>query len=121
MSPEQVQGLPLDKRSDIFSVGILLHELLTRQRLFVGASDFQTLELVREAKPTPPSLFNSEVDDKLEQIVMKALSKDINQRYQHASEMQEGEVMASSWRPDERAAVGKKRAGGGAFFFLYLN
>jgi serine/threonine protein kinase len=89
MSPEQVQGLPLDKRSDIFSLGILLHELLTRQRLFVGGSDFQTLEMVREAKATPPSLFNPEIEEALDTIVMKALAKDVNERYQSAAEMQE--------------------------------
>jgi serine/threonine protein kinase len=43
MSPEQVRGLPLDRRSDIFSAGIILYELLTGERLFVGESDFSTL------------------------------------------------------------------------------
>jgi serine/threonine protein kinase len=55
MSPEQVRGLPIDRRSDIFSVGIVLYELLTNERLFVGESDFSTLEKVRNVEIMPPS------------------------------------------------------------------
>jgi serine/threonine protein kinase len=55
MSPEQVRGLPIDRRSDIFAVGIVLYELLTSERLFVGESDFSTLEKVRNVEILPPS------------------------------------------------------------------
>ena len=58
MSPEQVRGLPLDRRSDIFAVGIVLYELLTGERLFVGESDFSTLEKVRNVEILPPSTYN---------------------------------------------------------------
>ncbi len=84
MSPEQVRGLPLDRRSDVFSVGILLYELLTGERLFVGESDFSTLEKVRNVEILPPSTYNRKINDELERIVMKALAKDVDDRYQNA-------------------------------------
>ncbi|MCB9638985.1 MAG: serine/threonine protein kinase [Myxococcales bacterium] len=89
MSPEQVQGLPLDQRSDVFSIGIVLHEILTGQRLFVGESDFHTLEKIRKAEAVPPSRLNPQVPQQLDAIVMKALARDLHIRYQYASEMQE--------------------------------
>jgi serine/threonine protein kinase len=89
MSPEQVQGVPLDQRSDIFSLGIVLHEILVGERLFVGKSDFQTLEKVRKAEATLPSESNPEVPPELDDITMKALSRDPETRYHYASEMHE--------------------------------
>src|SRR5215470_13007089 len=55
MSPEQVRGLPIDRRSDLFAIGTLLWECLTGERLFATDSDFATLEKVRAADVTPPS------------------------------------------------------------------
>jgi len=87
MSPEQVRGLPLDRRSDIFAVGIVLYELLTGERLFVGESDFSTLEKVRNVEIMPPSTYNRRIPEELEQIVLKALSKDVDDRYQTAMDL----------------------------------
>src|SRR5689334_17350325 len=87
MSPEQVRGLPLDRRSDIFAVGIVLYELLTGERLFVGESDFSTLEKVRNVEIMPPSTYNRRIPDELEQIVLKALAKDVDDRYQTAMDL----------------------------------
>ncbi len=87
MSPEQVRGLPLDRRSDIFSLGIVLYELLTGERLFVGESDFSTLEKVRNVEILPPSTYNRRIGDELERIVMKALAKDVDDRYQNAIDL----------------------------------
>ncbi len=89
MSPEQVRGLPLDHRSDVFSSGIILYELLTGERLFVGESDFSTLEKVRNVEILPPSTYNRNIPDSLEKIVLKALSKDPDDRFQTAYNMQE--------------------------------
>ena len=87
MSPEQVRGLPIDRRSDIFALGIILYEMLTSQRLFVGESDFSTLEKVRNVEIVPPSSFNSKVPEPLERIVLKALAKDLEDRYQNALDL----------------------------------
>ncbi|HTJ44882.1 MAG TPA: protein kinase, partial [Kofleriaceae bacterium] len=87
MSPEQVRGLPIDRRSDIFSCGIVLYELLTGERLFVGESDFSTLEKVRNVEILPPSTYNRKIPDELERIVLKALAKDSDDRYQNAIDL----------------------------------
>jgi serine/threonine protein kinase len=87
MSPEQVRGLPIDRRSDIFACGIVLYELLTGERLFVGESDFSTLEKVRNVEILPPSTYNRRIPPELERIVLKALSKDVEDRYQNAIDL----------------------------------
>ncbi len=87
MSPEQVRGLPIDRRTDIFSCGIVLYELLTGERLFVGESDFSTLEKVRNVEILPPSTYNRKIPDELERIVLKALTKDVEDRYQNAIDL----------------------------------
>jgi serine/threonine protein kinase len=87
MSPEQVRGLPVDRRSDIFSLGIVIYELLTGERLFVGESDFSTLEKVRNVEILPPSSFNKKIPAELERISLKALAKDVEDRYQNAIDL----------------------------------
>ncbi len=89
MSPEQIRGLPLDRRSDVFAIGVCLYEMLTGERLFVGDSDFSVLEKVRKVEVLPPSHFNRKIPDALEKIVMKALAKDVDERYSYASELGE--------------------------------
>ncbi|NMB77156.1 MAG: protein kinase [Myxococcales bacterium] len=89
MSPEQVRGLPLDGRSDIFTVGTLLYEMVTLERLFIGESDFSTLEKVRNADVVPPSAYNREVPEDLEEIILKALAKEVEDRFQNAAEFGE--------------------------------
>jgi serine/threonine protein kinase len=87
MSPEQVRGLPIDRRSDIFALGIVLYEMLTGERLFIGESDFSTLEKVRNVEIIPPSSFNADIPEKLERIVLKALEKNVEDRYQNAIDL----------------------------------
>jgi serine/threonine protein kinase len=87
MSPEQVRGLPIDRRSDIFAVGIVLYELLTGERLFVGESDFSTLEKVRNVEIMPPSSYNKKIPPELERLVLKALARDPEDRYSNAIDL----------------------------------
>ncbi len=87
MSPEQVRGMALDRRSDIFAVGICLWEMLTGERLFVGESDFSTLEKVRNVDIVAPSSFNKRIPPDLEKIVLKALSREVEDRYQSAMDL----------------------------------
>jgi serine/threonine protein kinase len=87
MSPEQVRGLPLDRRSDLFALGTVFYEILTRERLFQAESDFSTLEKVRNVDILPLRAVNPDIPEAVEKIVMKALAADPDDRYQWCSEM----------------------------------
>lgn len=87
MSPEQVRGLPLDRRSDIFSVGIVLYELVSGERLFYGENEISILEKVKNVEIIPPTTYNPEIPEELENIILKALAKDLEERYQTAMEL----------------------------------
>jgi len=87
MSPEQVRGLPLDRRSDIFALGTMLYECLTGERLFQGETDFSTLEKVRNVDIQPPRAVNPAIPEQVEKVILKALAKDVDDRYQWCSEM----------------------------------
>ena len=85
MSPEAIEGeLELDGRTDLFSAGVLLHELLTGRRLFKGHDDLRTIALVRACRVATPSLLRPEVPSDLDGIVGKALARDRESRYQSA-------------------------------------
>ncbi|HWZ86514.1 MAG TPA: TonB family protein [Thermoanaerobaculia bacterium] len=87
MSPEQAWGKPIDRRSDLFSLGVVLHELLTGERLFRGDTDMNVLEKVRLAEVPAPSGANPEVPHNLDAVVLKALAKDPDDRYANASDL----------------------------------
>ena len=87
MSPEQAWGKPIDRRSDLFSLGVVLHELLTGERLFHGDTDISVLEKVRSADIAPPSRSNPEVPQNLDAVVLRALAKDPDDRYANASDL----------------------------------
>lgn len=88
MSPEQIMGKSLDHRSDLFSLGVVLYEWLTGKKLFSAKHDVDVLRNVMEGKIYPPSYFRQEVPKAVEEIVMKALERNRQQRYQSAWEMQ---------------------------------
>lgn len=87
MSPEQVSGQALDKRSDIFSLGIVLYELITGQRLFRGETEVDSLLMIRQAEIPSPSKINHLITQELERVILKALTKDRTARYQSAAEL----------------------------------
>lgn len=82
MSPEQVLGKQLDQRSDIFSAGVVLHEMLTGQRLFRGKTPQATVEMILKDAVPPPSSMNDAVPPDVERICMKALARSREERYQ---------------------------------------
>ncbi|RMG12037.1 MAG: serine/threonine protein kinase [Deltaproteobacteria bacterium] len=88
MSPEQVVGKQLDARSDIFSLGVVLYEWITGFKLFTGDSEVAILKSISEGKIYAPSYFKADVPEAVERILMKALEKDREKRYQSAWEMQ---------------------------------
>jgi len=87
MAPEQTEGDNIDHRSDIFAVGIVLHEVLTGRRLFKGQNDVQTIERVRRCEVPKPSLQNPAVPPELDHIVLKALQRDPARRWSNAADM----------------------------------
>jgi len=92
LSPEAASGLEVDHRADVFAVGIILWELFTSRRLFYGDTDYQTVELVRQARVPSIAALNPEIEPELEQVVRKALARDPEERYQNASDL--GDALA---------------------------
>ncbi len=89
LSPEAASAQEVDHRADIFAVGILLWEMLTGKRLFYGDTDYQTVEMVRQAKIPSVRGLNPEVDKDLEAVVMKALARDPRSRFQSGADLQD--------------------------------
>jgi eukaryotic-like serine/threonine-protein kinase len=88
LSPEQITGKPVDHRSDLFSLGTVLYEWSTSHKLFTGRSDVDVLRAVIEGKIYPPSYFKEDVPEAAEAIIMKALNRNREERYQTAWELQ---------------------------------
>lgn len=89
MSPEQCRGDAIDRRADIFGLGIVMYELVTAQRLFKGANDYETMEAVVEGEIPPPSTTRRDVPPSLDAIILCALAKDPNERFQTAEAFRE--------------------------------
>ena len=87
MSPEQALGKTVDYRTDLFSLGVVLYELVTGRKPFTGANIGETIHNVVNAQPEAIARFNYEVTPELERIIRKCLQKDVKNRYQSAREV----------------------------------
>ncbi|MBW2702910.1 MAG: serine/threonine protein kinase [Deltaproteobacteria bacterium] len=107
MSPEQVRGMELDPRSDQFSLGVVMYELVTARRLFKRDSELGTLDAVLEAVVPSPSRLDGSVPEEVEGILMRALAQDREQRFPDMRSMQMAieEVMLSINLPASSAHV----------------
>jgi eukaryotic-like serine/threonine-protein kinase len=88
MSPEQGMGKVLDERSDIFALGVVLYEWITGYKMFTGENEMAILKSIVEGRIYPPSYFREDIPEGIEDILMKALAKDREERYQSARDMQ---------------------------------
>ncbi|WP_244982309.1 protein kinase domain-containing protein, partial [Corallococcus exercitus] len=108
MSPEQIMGDPLDARSDLFSLGVVLHECLTGMRLFYAKSAEAMMNAVLSGDVPPPSRVNKEVPPELDAIVLKALAKRREDRYGTTLEFAraiERAVGPRIWHPEQSSEL----------------
>jgi predicted Ser/Thr protein kinase len=117
MSPEQVSGRPVDHRSDIFSLGTVLYEMLTGTKLFAGSEPSEIMYNVSQLRPVPPSRINRQVPAVLDLVVAKALEKDADERYQDAHQFAAdlqaclAELGGHGADPDTTVRMGKGKKG----------
>ena len=88
MSPEQARGEKVDQRTDIFSLGIVLYEIVTSERPFKGKSTIDTLHAILNQEPAQATQLNPELPAELEDVLAKALAKEASERYQHAGDFE---------------------------------
>ena len=87
MSPEQAEGKPVDARSDIFSFGTVLYEMITGQRAFRGETRISTLAAVVEKEPQLPSQTGADAPPDVERLIARCMRKDVNRRSQHMADV----------------------------------
>ena len=108
MSPEQIRGEPLDPRSDIFALGVVMHECLTGLRLFHGKTAEEGMMAALREEVQPPSKWNKEVGPELDAVVLKALQRDRERRFNTALEFARAIEKAAPgliWHPEQLGEV----------------
>jgi serine/threonine-protein kinase len=117
MSPEQVKGRPVDGRSDIFSLGVMFYEMLTGEKPFPGQSVTTVIYKIVNEDPIPPRQLNASIHPGLNDIVMRALAKEPEVRYQTCREMQEDlrnyRSMGAGGNNPDATLVSPRPSGGG--------
>jgi len=106
MAPEQCTGAPVDRRSDVFGLGIVLYELVTARRLFKGDNDFSTMSMIVGGTFPKPSTIRKDLPPDLERIILRALSREPEARYQTAELMftaLEQLAITAEWRTSASA------------------
>ena len=112
MAPEQARGLEVDRRTDIFAAGIMLHECLTDKRLFRGENELDTVRRIMEQEIVAPSSVQPAIPAALDAVTLKSLARPMEQRFQTAIEMAEAiEQAVSLASPREVAAYLEKTCG----------
>ncbi|MEO8024404.1 protein kinase [Polaromonas sp.] len=127
MSPEQVQGVPIDARADLFAVGVVLYQLLTGKRPFDGDTDFAIIQQIVGHVPAAPSTFNTLLPQSIDAVMARALAKKRDARFATAQEFSQALLEASGQASDPTIVppasppsrrggtatdTGKSRAGG---------
>ena len=106
MSPEQARGEELDTRSDLFSLGVVLHEMATGRQAFAGPTAAVVFDAILNRMPPPIVSVNPEVPLELERIIDKAIEKDRQLRYQHASDLKSDLARLKRDRESGRVSIG---------------
>ena len=99
MSPEQLQGLPIDRRTDVFSAGVILYQFLTGQKPFTGEGAWTVQKKIVQDEPPAPSSINVALSPEFDRVVAKALAKDPEQRFATAREFAEALRRAAEGKP----------------------
>src|SRR5712691_4033929 len=99
MSPEQLQGLPIDRRTDVFSAGVILYQFLTGQKPFTGEGAWTVQKKIVQDDPPAPSSINVALSPEFDRVVAKALAKDPDQRFATAREFAEALRRAAEGKP----------------------
>jgi serine/threonine protein kinase len=111
MALEVLAAQPIDRRADIFSIGVVAWEMITCRRLFTGANEYEVISMIRNGCTTPPSTFNIECPPELDEIVMHALSRDRDERWPSAAVMKRAlDTLRRKYREGVRELAAWKRS-----------